>query len=475
MGKITVELVRKRAEHNEGELSTLEEISLHQQDIEKIEHLHRWCPRLRILYLQGNLISKIENLGRLRELEYLNLALNNIEVIEGLGRCESLRKLDLTANFVSELTSILSLQDLPNLKELMLRTLLHLKNIGDAKLYAYKPSKKLNHLIFMEHITMKIKYEQKLCKFCVVNDVHILISCVNLPTLGVPGGKSVSGDWCRAEFVKSRGTGAFGCSSLTSAADFSARLPSATFAVVACGRSEDAMGSTTKSLSSVDWLKSMDAGRYQQKRLPRLFTSDGRPLNANAAKVQFDLKEDEGRNAFVLEVHTYRYLDASQVQCDVEPWYVRVLIRGKVLQLVLLEEVRPGQSTAQRSQVTGHLLVTMPKLAPPISAGRPREEVPPPLVRPLTAPARTCGKTDAGGDGDSSASPFLEISKGAGRAPDYRNIVGDPEAPSDRSPSPSSRSSAPSCARSPLGSALFSSFAASRSLQERPNSPGFCG
>jgi protein TilB len=32
---VTEGLIRKRAEHNEGELTTLEEVSLHQQDIEK--------------------------------------------------------------------------------------------------------------------------------------------------------------------------------------------------------------------------------------------------------------------------------------------------------------------------------------------------------------------------------------------------------------------------------------------------------
>ncbi|CAF1387503.1 unnamed protein product [Adineta ricciae] len=82
---ITESLIRKRAEHNEGELSTLEEVSLHQQDIERIEHLDKWCRELRILYLQSNLISKIENVGRLKKLEYLNLALNNIEYIENLS------------------------------------------------------------------------------------------------------------------------------------------------------------------------------------------------------------------------------------------------------------------------------------------------------------------------------------------------------------------------------------------------------
>ena len=42
----------------------------------------------------------MENLTKLKELEYLNLALNNIRLIEGIENCESLMKLDLTVNFV---------------------------------------------------------------------------------------------------------------------------------------------------------------------------------------------------------------------------------------------------------------------------------------------------------------------------------------------------------------------------------------
>ncbi|XP_042222767.1 dynein axonemal assembly factor 11-like [Homarus americanus] len=103
----------------------------------------------------------------------------------------------------------------------------------------------------------------------------------------------------------------------------------------------------------------------KKKREVRLFTADGRPLNVNAAKLEFKFIEDEENNCFTLEVHTYKYLDASLVKCEVEPWYVQVIVRGKVLQLVLLEEIRPDRATARRSQVTGHLLVTMPKLAPP--------------------------------------------------------------------------------------------------------------
>lgn len=106
MVRITVELIRKRSEHNEGEISTLEEISLHQENIEKIEMLNHLCRDLRILLLQYNLISKIENLNKLKKLEYLNLALNNIEVIENLEGLESLKKLDLMVNFIGDLQGV---------------------------------------------------------------------------------------------------------------------------------------------------------------------------------------------------------------------------------------------------------------------------------------------------------------------------------------------------------------------------------
>jgi hypothetical protein len=59
MPRITEDLVRRRAEHNEGDIASLEELSLHQQEIEKIEHLDRWCRNLKILYLQNNLIPRI--------------------------------------------------------------------------------------------------------------------------------------------------------------------------------------------------------------------------------------------------------------------------------------------------------------------------------------------------------------------------------------------------------------------------------
>lgn len=167
--RITEQLLVRRAEHNNGSLTTLQEIALHQQGIERIELVNQLCRHLRILYLQNNLICRIEKLHRLKvrrggawhcpralpaspapplarrrlapaaapgraarqsarvhtlvmmaaayprpvrplqELEHLNLALNNIQRVQNLQRCESLRRLDLTANFV-DTAGLLSLR-----------------------------------------------------------------------------------------------------------------------------------------------------------------------------------------------------------------------------------------------------------------------------------------------------------------------------------------------------------------------------
>ena len=61
-----------------------------------------------------------ENVSKLKELEYLNLALNNIERIENLEGCESLKKLDLTLNFIGEITSVHNLKGNISLENLYL-------------------------------------------------------------------------------------------------------------------------------------------------------------------------------------------------------------------------------------------------------------------------------------------------------------------------------------------------------------------
>lgn len=60
--------------------------------------------------------------------------------------------------------------------------------------------------------------------------------------------------------------------------------------------------------------------------------------------------------------HSIRYLETSLIDVDIEPNYVRVTVKEKIFQMALNEEVRISDATSKRSQTTGDLLITMPKL-----------------------------------------------------------------------------------------------------------------
>ncbi|XP_069952300.1 dynein axonemal assembly factor 11-like [Cherax quadricarinatus] len=432
MVKVTPELVRKRAEHNEGELSTLEELSLHQQDIEKIEYLHRWCPRLRILYLQGNLISKIENVGRLRELEYLNLALNNVERVEGLEQCEALQKLDLTANFIYDLTSVLSLEDLPNLKELYLTG-------NPCTSYRGYREWVLNNLPALEELDgTTITRSERLMALQSLTSSHSTVQVDQQLALDTRAREREEYERC-ANDRKDDDEDDEGWWRGTSYHTPESRL--AHHRRLAHLRHSQHSGYTD--------------GIVKQMPEVRLFTEEGRPINVNSAKLEFHFTEDENNNCFILEVHTYKYLDSSLVKCDVEPWYVRITLKGKVLQLVLLEEVRPDSATARRSQITGHLLITMPKLVPAKHFGRSCL----PEITPLTC--RTSDVTssphatislDYFKEGNNEVK-HLQVSET--RQVDYKNIVDH-----------STRSGSIQC--SPPTNTLRQT-----PLPDRPNSPDF--
>ena len=77
-----------------------------------------------------------------------------------------------------------------------------------------------------------------------------------------------------------------------------------------------------------------------------------------------DISTTSGKKRFsravVLDLKLPRFLDTSLLQVDVRPTLIRVLIKGRLLQLRLPSEVYCDLATSQRSAVTGHLVVTMP-------------------------------------------------------------------------------------------------------------------
>ncbi|KAM4865566.1 dynein axonemal assembly factor 11 isoform 2-T2 [Thomomys bottae] len=391
MGRITEDLIRRNAEHNDCVIFSLEELSLHQQEIEKLEHIDKWCRELKILYLQNNLIGKIENVNKLKKLEYLNLALNNIEKIENLEGCEVLTKLDLTVNFIGDLSSIKTLKHNIHLKELFLMgnpcasfdgyrafvvaTLPQLKWLDGKEI---ERSERILALQDYLAIEQQIREQEKAYSLKRAKEKEEAQRKLeeDLEKEDKRCGPGFDGRWYT---------------------DIPPALPSSTESQshVQAPDMQEEQHSTKKSEESEDdlefWnkpsvftpesrletLRHVEKQRKAQEKssdkrktvkLPRtLVTEDGKALNVNAPKLDFSLKDDEKRNQIVLDLAVYRYMDTSLIEVDVQPTYVRVVVKGK---LVLPAEVKPDSSSAKRSQTTGHLVICMPKVEEVITGGR---------------------------------------------------------------------------------------------------------
>ncbi|KAK6195350.1 hypothetical protein SNE40_000800 [Patella caerulea] len=379
MVRISEDLIRKRAEHNNCEISTLEEISLHQQDIERIEYLDKWCRDLKILYLQSNLIPKIENVNRLKKLEYINLALNNVERIENLDGCESLNKLDLTVNFIGELTSLESLKNNYNLRELFLTgnpcteyegykeyvlgTLPQLQYLDgreiekSERIKACQEYSLIRTRIVQQQLEHKVKREKQKKEAA---DREEKQKKNEEPKSEKKAG--FDGRWYtdmnKAEKAeKDKQDDEQNEEFWNEKVDFTPESRIAVHKQVQKNKE-----------------KNQPQEEKVEKTPRRLFSSDGRPLNVNEAKIDFSLTEDDNNN-IVLDLAIFRHMDTSLLDCDVQPNYVKIVIKDKIFQLCLPEEIKSDSSSAKRSQTTGHLVIYMPKAGDGVISTLPKRPV----------------------------------------------------------------------------------------------------
>ncbi|KAI9588855.1 protein tilB [Glossina fuscipes] len=340
---VTEELVRRKSEHNELLISTLEELSLHQEDIERIEHLQNWCRDLKILLLQSNLIAKIENVFKLKSLEYLNLAVNNIERIENLEKLESLNKLDLTLNFIGELTSIESLRDNYNLKNLIL-TGNPCCDYPNYRKYVIGTLPQLDELDGEEiTITHKLQAKHNLKEYRV-----IIVQCQI--------DYAMKRDEQKLRFLQQKENLVHHMSSIEDEHEKmktfwdskSEHCPEIRYEIAKYHRQGQEKGTTTKN------------EKVLQKKVVQLFAPCGRPYNMNKPQLPFKLSDEDSQ--YILKLDVYKYLDTSYIKVDVEVNYIRVTVKGKIFQIALTEEVKPSEASTQRSQITGQLVVNAPKL-----------------------------------------------------------------------------------------------------------------
>ena len=331
MGRITQELLRKRAEHNDGILSTLEEISLHQENIERIENLEYYCRHIKILYLQDNIIEKLENLDKLKELEYLNLAVNSIQKIENLEKCESLNKLDLTMNFV----------DIENLKE-------------SCDCLSKVPS--LREIYLTGNPCEKFKY----CRDYVIG---------RCPQIIIYDGNEVK----KSERIKAREMMEF----------MEKELEKESKQHVIFKQNDPSEKDPNK--YSVEYRRNLykdlekeklenERKRKEESSMPGLwdepvikevpppvYKENGEVRICNQGRYDVFLDEDIYTTAITtFRIKLPKFLDTSKIKVDLNPNYVRVDVNGKITQWRFDNDIIVEKATVQRSTTTGDLEIKAP-------------------------------------------------------------------------------------------------------------------
>lgn len=330
MPRLTEALIRKRAEHNDGCLPDLEEVALHQQEIEKIESLEACCRHIRILLLQNNIIPKMEGLSKLRTLEYLNLALNNISMIEGVDTCESLKKLDLTVNFVDIEDLEMSIY---NLKANIMLEDLYLsgnpcEDWSGFKMYvmAHLPRlKQLDGKLIMPHERIQARQQ--------------------LPQLQESLEKAVEANLTKKAMA--------------------AGIPVSEGAYTKESRNEMYLEmAEQKEEKEKNERRRMGTEAKDKKEPIGIYNAKGEIRQCNEGKYDFNLDDTTTPGQIVFELAVPKYLETASLDVDVNPLYVRCVIKEKVTQLKLPAEVSPDKSKVSRSKTTGSLHIAMPVVDP---------------------------------------------------------------------------------------------------------------
>ncbi|GMF60634.1 unnamed protein product [Phytophthora fragariaefolia] len=375
MPRITVELLRKRAEHNEGIISTLEEISLHQEELEKIEVIGTLCRKLRILYLQNNIIEKIEDLTHMKELRYLNLALNNITKIEGLQSCEFLNKLDLTVNFVDfdaleeSIDHLKSLQHLRELymlgnpcqsnwetgfREYVIASLPQLDILDGKEIHRSDRIKALQVFSDRQQYVRREAAKAFAKKAHERNQEAVENAAEDDKVIDVVGGEATDISEDKANTTETTKKSVMAS---TEKVPYTPHTRREMYLEMAEQKEEEEArrreNQPKERNTETEHEEALRKARLQEER------GNGSIRQCNEGKWEFRLTDEI--LDIILEVDLPRFLDTSLVDVDVHPSYVSIVAKNKVLRLKFPELVHSDAGKAERSKVTGTLRLTLPK------------------------------------------------------------------------------------------------------------------
>ena len=404
MVKLTRELIRKKAEHHEDILPELEEISLHQLEIEKIEVIGHICRKIKILYLQNNIIPKIENLAHCKDLEYLNLALNNITRIEGLRTCEFLNKLDLTVNFI----------DLDTLED-SVAELRHNRMLRDLYLMGNPCTDWDGCRAFVAAVLPAL--EQLDGKK--ITRSERIVAQQRLPAL-------LRELRTKAQQTRNRKRAEQGLPVDENEYTPATRLEM--YREMAEEKKEKEDRENAMKPRKRDKVKehAESVKAMREKEAVQAEENGGVVRQCNEGRYEFRLQDDDGDGNIVLEVEVPRYIDTSLIDVDVQPRHVSVVIKNKTLRLRFDEEVRPDAGKAERSKTTGFLKLTMPKvdLSKLVRTRRLLEQQ---RVEAAEAAARKAAEAEAAKKKSVSHELLLSAEEAAKAKLSWRTIVKDNE------------------------------------------------
>eukprot|EP00835_Amoeboradix_gromovi_P001742 NODE_86_length_22163_cov_0.379442.p5 type:complete len:401 gc:universal NODE_86_length_22163_cov_0.379442:94-1296(+) len=319
---LTVNLIKRRSEHFDGELGKLEEITLHQFDLENIDILPKICPRLKLLYLQGNQLTQLPVL-RLHYLDTLLLQMNNMQDVYGLQECVSLRVLDLTLNFISNLHCIQGLKLNKKLKELSVEgNPIHTLPECEKFILAHLNLKKLNHSEIPSHLIeeAKVLYPNS------DRDSSLYLS--NYKRIEI----NINESECIPD-------------------------PEITSEKFACQTCEHTIEQRIKTARELKIIRSKENQVEVMPAKPRrkYFDENG-VLQCNELELKY--KYFESISTVKFKINIPRVINSCLVSCDIKSDHVMVDIKNKRLQLKSLAEMDPLNSSIIRSQASGVLEMT---------------------------------------------------------------------------------------------------------------------
>ncbi|GMH66874.1 hypothetical protein TrST_g7507 [Triparma strigata] len=377
MASLTRELLRKRSEHNECMISTMEEISLHQEELTSIDPcLGLSCRHLKILLLQNNIIPRMENLHHLKDLEYLNLALNNVSKIEGLDRCEFLNKLDLTINFIDVDTleeSIDNLIDRSHLRDLYMMGNPAEQDWKGFKSYVVARLPQLNQLDGTEiKRGERIAAQQQLP--ALVSELRLLAK-KRAEKRVVEEAEKLAEKTLKAEKALKKASKAAAIkagkvvvedvtSESESEEELTGHTPEVREEIYREMAEQKAEKDAREKENQPKWRGEPEFLAEQKSSITKAREREekGTVRQCNEGKWSFKFDESLHPGSVTLTVSVQKHLSSSLIDVDCHPHYISIVIKSKVLRLLLPAEVKSNEAKAERSRTTGDLVITIPKV-----------------------------------------------------------------------------------------------------------------